>query len=167
MAGLARGRLAEERKQWRKDHPPGFVAKPRTKADGSTDLMIWDCKVPGREGTDWEGGLFPVTIVFSEGYPNQAPACYLPQGFFHPNVFENGQICLSLINDDPDLGGAWRPAVTNKQILQGIQELLDDPYTRSPAQRLATELHAADPEAYRRHVRAMVARYPADREGAA
>lgn len=32
---LPRRRLAEERKKWRKDHPPGFVAKPVTLSDGA------------------------------------------------------------------------------------------------------------------------------------
>ena len=34
MASLALGRLAEERKAWRRDKPFGFVAKPATKENG-------------------------------------------------------------------------------------------------------------------------------------
>ena len=34
MSGVARGRLAEERKQWRKDKPFGFHARPVSKDDG-------------------------------------------------------------------------------------------------------------------------------------
>ena len=44
MAGIAEGRLREERRSWRKDHPIGFVARPRSKADGSTDLLNWDAR---------------------------------------------------------------------------------------------------------------------------
>ncbi|RLM75489.1 SUMO-conjugating enzyme Ubc9 [Panicum miliaceum] len=32
--GIARARLAEERKSWRRSHPHGFVAKPATLPDG-------------------------------------------------------------------------------------------------------------------------------------
>jgi hypothetical protein len=46
--GIARGRLQEERKAWRKDHPHGFVARPTTGADGSMNLMMWDCGIPGK-----------------------------------------------------------------------------------------------------------------------
>ena len=42
MSGIAVGRLTEERKNWRKDHPAGFIAKPKTNADGSTNFMIWE-----------------------------------------------------------------------------------------------------------------------------
>jgi hypothetical protein len=34
--GIAGGRLAAERKNWRANRPFGFVAKPATLADGST-----------------------------------------------------------------------------------------------------------------------------------
>ena len=32
---------AEERKQWRKEHPYGFFARPEPSTDGSTNLMKW------------------------------------------------------------------------------------------------------------------------------
>ena len=51
---LATGRLREERKAWRKDHPVGFVARPRNAPDGSTDLMVWDAVIPGKSGGLWE-----------------------------------------------------------------------------------------------------------------
>ena len=41
----AENRLREERKNWRRDHPHGFVAKPITKPDGTQDLFEWDIRV--------------------------------------------------------------------------------------------------------------------------
>jgi len=46
---IARARLAEERKEWRKDHPFGFHAKPMKNADGSMNMMKWECGIPGKE----------------------------------------------------------------------------------------------------------------------
>ena len=65
MAGITRGRLSEERKAWRRDHPFGFFARPSSSGDGATNLMCWDAGVPGKKGTDWEGGLFKVRMEFS------------------------------------------------------------------------------------------------------
>ena len=48
MAGIARRRLQQERKTWRRDHPYGFVAKPRNAPDGSQDVMFWNCIIPGK-----------------------------------------------------------------------------------------------------------------------
>ena len=50
MSGIALGRLAEERKNWRRDHHPGFYARPLKKDDNSTDLMKWETGIPGKEG---------------------------------------------------------------------------------------------------------------------
>uniref|UniRef100_A0A0D3BWB0 UBC core domain-containing protein n=1 Tax=Brassica oleracea var. oleracea TaxID=109376 RepID=A0A0D3BWB0_BRAOL len=98
--GIARGRLTEERKAWRKNHPHAFVAKPETSSDGTNNLMVWQCIIPGKSGTDWEGGFYPLTLNFSEDYPSKPPKCKFPQGFFHPNVYPSGTVCLSILNED-------------------------------------------------------------------
>ncbi|KAK5978417.1 Ubiquitin--protein ligase [Trichostrongylus colubriformis] len=61
MAGIAAGRLAEERKAWRKDHPFGFIAKPVKNPDGTLNLFNWECAIPGKKDTIWEGGLYKLT----------------------------------------------------------------------------------------------------------
>ncbi|KAF8702560.1 hypothetical protein HU200_032944 [Digitaria exilis] len=133
--GIARGRLAEERKSWRKNHPHGFVAKPETMPDGSVNLMVWKCVIPGKEGTDWEGGYFPLTLEFPEDYPSNPPVCKFPAGFFHMNVYPTGAVCLSI------LGSAWKPSISMTQILVGIQDLLDNPNPASPAHHECYQLY--------------------------
>jgi ubiquitin-conjugating enzyme E2 I len=46
--GVARTRLQEERKRWRKDRPYGFMARPVNAEDGSVNLLKWECGVPGK-----------------------------------------------------------------------------------------------------------------------
>lgn len=41
MSGIAAGRLAEERRNWRKD-PAGFFARLAKNDDSSTDIMKWE-----------------------------------------------------------------------------------------------------------------------------
>lgn len=55
------------RKQWRKDHPFGFYARPQKTAAGVLDLKVWECGIPGKQGTIWEGGLFKLTVTFPDG----------------------------------------------------------------------------------------------------
>ena len=76
--GVASSRLSEERRNWRKDHPFGFVAKPATNEDGSTNLMRWNCLLPGKAGTDWEGGLYPLTLDFTAGESKGSACCCTP-----------------------------------------------------------------------------------------
>ncbi|PPD98182.1 hypothetical protein GOBAR_DD04814 [Gossypium barbadense] len=103
--GIARSRLVEERKAWRKNHPHGFVAKPETRVDGSVDLMVWHCVIPGKKG-------------------------------------------------------GWRPSITVKQILVGIQDLLDQPNATDAAQTEGHQLYVSNPNEYRKRVQQQVLQYP-------
>ncbi|GAX78311.1 hypothetical protein CEUSTIGMA_g5753.t1 [Chlamydomonas eustigma] len=156
MAGVARSRLAEERKLWRKEKPFGFHARPETSADGSVNLMKWACFIPGRQDTDWEGGFFPLTMEFTEDYPTKPPKCKFPAGFFHPNIYPSGTVCLSILNEDE----GWRPSITVKTLLLGIQELLDNPNPQSPAQSDAYMIFTQNKTEYSRRVRKQSQQYP-------
>eukprot|EP01113_Clastostelium_recurvatum_P018991 TRINITY_DN2238_c0_g1_i1.p1 TRINITY_DN2238_c0_g1~~TRINITY_DN2238_c0_g1_i1.p1 ORF type:complete len:175 (+),score=25.43 TRINITY_DN2238_c0_g1_i1:46-525(+) len=156
MSGIARGRLAEERKAWRRDHPHSFYARPANNPDGSANMMVWECGIPGKEGTIWEGGVFPLKLEFSEDYPSKPPKCSFPKGFFHPNIFPSGAVCLSIINEQYD----WKPSITVKQILLGVQDLLDTPNPASAAQQHAYDVYTKDRADYTRRVKAEVAKYP-------
>lgn len=59
--------LSPKSKQWRRDHPFGFFAKPVRNASGVMDLKKWEVGVPGKEKTIWEGGLFKLEVTFPDG----------------------------------------------------------------------------------------------------
>ena len=149
MSGIAIARLREERKQWRKDRPFGFWAKPERSADGSSNLLVWHCGIPGKEGTNWEGGVYPLTMTFSQDYPTKPPKCEFRPPLFHPNVYPSGTVCLSILAEDKD----WKPTITARQVLTGIQDLLDDPNLNDPAQKEPYEMALNRPEAYAEAVR--------------
>ena len=78
-----------------------------------------------------------------------------PAGFFHPNVYPSGTVCLSLVDADKD----WKSAITVKQILLGVQDLLNNPNPKSPAQEDAYRVFMKDKEQYQRKVKEQAARY--------
>ncbi|KAG2442912.1 hypothetical protein HXX76_002988 [Chlamydomonas incerta] len=158
---MSRERLLEERKNFRKNRPYGFVGKPASCDDGSVDLKRWECRIPGPEKTAWEGGCYPVTMIFPDSYPNNPPECNFPAGFFHPNVYPSGKVCLSLLDNDAELGGQWAPSINIVQILVGIQELLRSPNVFSPAQAPACELLKKNPKAYETKIKEQAKKYPA------
>ncbi len=82
---LCQNRLQEERKQWRKDHPFGFYAKPQRNAAGVLDLKVWECGIPGKDKTLWEGGLFKLNVTFPDGeYTSCDPGTKLTQAAEYP-----------------------------------------------------------------------------------
>lgn len=149
MSGIAVARLTEERKSWRKDHPFGFIARP-SKEGSSMNLLNWECAIPGKKGTPWEGGLYKLRMLFKEDYPSTPPKCKFEPPLFHPNVYPSGTVCLSLLDEEKD----WRPAITIKQILLGIQELLNEPNIRDPAQAEAYTIFCQNRQEYERRVKA-------------
>jgi ubiquitin-conjugating enzyme E2 I len=34
---------------------------------GTLDLQKWDCSIPGKDKTIWEGGLFKLEVHFPDG----------------------------------------------------------------------------------------------------
>ena len=156
MSDVAARRLAEERKNWRKDHPPGFFARPERAADGTVDLFRWKCVVPGAKDTAWAGAFIPLAMEFPREYPAKPMKCKFPKGFYHPNVYPSGTVCLSILNEDE----GWRPSVSVKQVALGIQELLHTPNEKSPAQSEAYVAYTTDRASYDRRVREEVAKYP-------
>ena len=82
------------------------MAKPVTLPDGTSDIFNWDVVIPGKDGTIWDGARIPMTMTFSEDYPNKPPICKFKfvgstgEPLFHPNVCPSGKICLSLLDAD-------------------------------------------------------------------
>ncbi|KAK4053485.1 Dcp1p-Dcp2p decapping enzyme complex alpha subunit [Microbotryomycetes sp. JL201] len=156
MSGIAQVRLQEERKQWRKDHPYGFWARPQKTSDGSLNLMLWDVGIPGKEGTIWADGLYKLQMIFPEDYPSKPPKCKFTPPLFHPNVYPSGTVCLSILNEEK----SWKPSITVKQIVLSIQDLLTSPNANDPAQLDAYQLYKKDIKAYEKRVKQQARELP-------
>jgi len=83
-------------------------------------MMEWQCGIPGKETSPWAGGVYRLKMTFSDEYPSKPPKCAFTPPLFHPNIFPSGTVCLSILDEDKD----YRPTVTIKQILLGIQDLV-------------------------------------------
>ena len=148
MSGIALTRLAQERKAWRKSHPHGFFARPMKNKDGSTNLLVWKCGIPGKARTAWQGGLYRLTVHFTEDYPNTPPKCQFDTALFHPNIYPSGTVCLSILDASKD----WKPAIRLQDVLLGIQSLLSNPNNDDPAQKEPYQLLRRDPNAFWKRV---------------
>lgn len=111
--------------------------------------------IPGKDKTSWAGATYRVTLEFSDEYPSKPPTARFVPPIFHPNIFPSGTVCLSILNDEKD----WVPTITLKQVLLGIQDLLDSPNLHDPAQREAWLLCRSDRAAYEAKVRLLAKKY--------
>lgn len=159
MSTFAAKRLQQERAAFKKDHPFGFYAKYAPKSDGvGQDVYKWICGIPGRVKGPWEGATLKLVIEFSDEYPGKPPKCKfvgIPpknETLFHPNIYPSGTVCLSILNEDED----WKPNITVRQILLGIQDLLDHPNAASPAQSEPYVMFSEHKDEYFRRVKDQV-----------
>ncbi|KAF7723711.1 hypothetical protein EC973_001752 [Apophysomyces ossiformis] len=79
-------------------------------------------------------------MTFPEDYPFSPPTFRFNREFFHPNVYPDGRLCISILHppgDDPVSGEKaeerWNPTQSVESVLMSIISLLADPNCSSPA----------------------------------
>mmetsp|Transcript_11622 Transcript_11622/g.48352 ORF Transcript_11622/g.48352 Transcript_11622/m.48352 type:complete len:107 (-) Transcript_11622:2010-2330(-) len=103
-----------------------FFAKP-TVSNGQTNVMRWECGIPGKANTIFEGGLYRLVIEFLDEYPSRPPRCRFTPPLFHPNVYPSGTVCLSIL----DAEKGWRPSITVKQVNPLAQKMVQKLFYRA------------------------------------
>ena len=71
--------------------------------------------------TPFEDGSFRLTMTFTESYPNKPPNVRFISKMFHPNIYNNGELCLDILQN------RWSPTYDVAAVLTSIQSLLNDP----------------------------------------
>ena len=119
-------RLSKDFRHLRKNKQTGYYVKLKRNPDGSKNLRIWECKIIGPPNTSWEKGLYPFTIEFPPEYPIEPPVVKFPAGFKHINVFDDGTVCLSLLQKGEGFSG-WASSLSPLEIFHALQQLLKSP----------------------------------------
>lgn len=105
--------------------------------------------ITGPEETPFYGGRFRMKLVISEDYPNSPPRGFFLTKIFHPNIANNGDICVNTLKRD------WNSGVTLKHILQVIRCLLIVPFPESSLNDEAGKLFMESYDEYARRARIM------------
>ena len=105
-----------------------------------SNIFDWQIAIFGPPGTCYEGGYFKAHIRFPGDYPFSAPSFRFLTKIWHPNIYENGEVCISILHppiDDPQggelPGERWNPTQSVRTVLLSIISILNDPNTFSPA----------------------------------
>ncbi|KAI4151485.1 MAG: hypothetical protein L6R39_002027 [Caloplaca ligustica] len=115
------------------------------------------------------GGYFLASMQFPPNYPYTPPTFQFTHPLYHPNIYADGKLCISILHapGDDEMSGElaaerWSPAQRVESVLLSIISLLDDAETSSPANVDAGVMLRKDPEAYRKRVAEDVERSKAD-----
>ena len=170
-AAAARARLQSEQREYKEEPLPfGFYARLKKKADGSRDIMTWQCGVLPKATSAYalpSDASYAVELKFGSDFPRDPPTANFTPPIFHTNVFPNdGRVCLSILLEPGHHKGAvkshWTPTTTVREVLAGLQELLDAPNPESVASAEACELlRTKGKAAYEARVKKEAAAYAA------
>ena len=105
------------------------------------------------------GGYFLASMKFPSNYPYSPPEFQFTHPLYHPNIYEDGKLCISILHapGEDEMSGElaaerWSPAQRVESVLLSIISLLDDAETSSPANVDAGVMLRKDPEAFRKRV---------------
>lgn len=96
-----------------------------------------------------------VEMTFTKDYPYEPPTFRFLRPIFHPNIYSNGKVCISILHppgEDEQSGELaeerWSPLQGVESILRSVLLLLDEPEVNSPANVDAGVMYRKDREAY-------------------
>lgn len=152
-------RLMTEYKQLLNDPPEGISAGPISE----DNFLEWECLLSGPVDTCYEGGLFSATLSFPSDYPLNPPVMKFTTPIFHPNVYKDGKVCISILHapgDDPNMyetaAERWSPIQSVEKILISVLSMLAEPNDESPANVDAAKMWRQDRPQFEKLVRKQI-----------
>ena len=151
MASTSFKRLMLEYKELTENPPEGVQAGPLNE----DDFLTWEAVIMGPPGTPYEGGVFLARLIFPSDYPLNPPKMSFLTEIWHPNVFPNGDVCISILHppgEDPNryesIHERWSPMQSAEKILISVMSMLSEPNIESPANLDAAKLMRENPAAH-------------------
>ncbi|MCJ1354522.1 MAG: Ubiquitin-conjugating enzyme E2 7 [Icmadophila ericetorum] len=158
---LASRRLFSEYKSLTASSPEGITAGPLSE----DDIFTWEALIAGPPNTPYSGGIFPALLTFPRDYPLAPPTMKFTPPVFHPNVYPNGLVCISILHapgEDPNgyemESERWRPIQSVEKILLSVMSMLAEPNGESPANVEAAVMWRERRAEFERRVRESVRR---------
>ncbi|RXN00117.1 Ubiquitin-conjugating enzyme E2 G2 [Acipenser ruthenus] len=103
-------------------------------------LSMRQIRFRGPEDTCFEGGVFPTILSFPSDYPLSPPKMRFTCEMFHPNIYPDGRVCISILHapgDDPmgyeSSAERWSPVQSVEKILLSVVSMLAEPNDESGA----------------------------------
>ena len=123
------------------------------------DLREFSLMVRPDEGY-WRGGRFVFSISIPPEYNIKPPQALCKTRLWHPNINEDGKICLSILREQTLDGTGWLPTRTLKDVVWGLNALFTDLCDfDDPLNVVAAEEHAHHRAGFERKVKDYVRRY--------
>ncbi|XP_062949369.1 ubiquitin/ISG15-conjugating enzyme E2 L6 [Cynocephalus volans] len=146
-------RVAKELEDLQKKLPPYL----RNLFSDDANVLVWHALLlPDRP--PYHLKAFNVSISFPEEYPFKPPTVKFITKIYHPNVDENGQVCLSIISNEN-----WKPCTKTFQVLEALNMLVNRPNLEEPLRVELADLLSQNPELFKKNAEEFTLRFGVDR----
>eukprot|EP01119_Soliformovum_irregulare_P001841 TRINITY_DN11679_c0_g1_i1.p1 TRINITY_DN11679_c0_g1~~TRINITY_DN11679_c0_g1_i1.p1 ORF type:complete len:175 (+),score=47.03 TRINITY_DN11679_c0_g1_i1:23-526(+) len=160
MDGGPSGLLLKKQLQTLKKHPvDGFSAG----LVDDSNIYEWEIMIVGPPDTIYEGGFFKATLLFPKDYPNLPPKMKFKSEIWHPNIYESGDVCISILHPPGEdqygyekASERWLPVHTVESILISVISMLSCPNDESPANLTAAKEWREDKATFKKKVQRCV-----------
>jgi ubiquitin-conjugating enzyme E2 D/E len=119
----------------------------------SSDNIKWEGSIIGPEGTPYSGGIFNLDITLPSDYPYKPPHIIMKTKIYHPNINDEGTICLDILKDQ------WSPALTLSKVLLSISSLLAEPNPNDPLAPDVARIYLNDIKLFNKKAREFTDKY--------
>ena len=123
------------------------------------DLRTFTLIIQPEEGY-WKGGRFVFEVAVPLEYNIKPPAVTCKTRLWHPNITEEGKICLSILREHTLDGSGWLPTRSLKDVVWGLDSLFNDLLNfEDPLNTDAAEQYTRDKYSFERKVHEYIRRY--------
>jgi ubiquitin-conjugating enzyme E2 R len=150
--------LQNQYKTLQREPVEGFCVEP-----DESNFLQWKIWMEGPKGSPYEGGVFQLLMTFPETYPMSPPELRFISEFWHPNVYKDGRVCISILHPPGEdvLSGElpeerWLPTQTVSTIMLSVISMLSDPNFSSPANVDASVQWRTQRAKFQEHCRMLV-----------
>ncbi len=129
-----------------------------------SDFKKWNFILIGPPDTFFEGGIFEGYLKFPTEYPSRPPELIFTTELFHPNIYKDGKVCISILHEGVDQYGyessveRWLPSHGINSIMMSIVSMLGEPNFESPANVDASVMWKDDVNEYKKIIYKMIAK---------
>lgn len=109
----------------------------------------------GPDSTCYEDGVFSARITFPTDYPLSPPKMQFTCEMFHPNVYPDGRVCISILHapgEDPlgyeSISERWSPVQSVEKVLLSVVSMLAEPNDESGANVDAAKMWRQDRQTF-------------------
>eukprot|EP00009_Paramoeba_aestuarina_P002312 CAMPEP_0201522246 /NCGR_PEP_ID=MMETSP0161_2-20130828/16580_1 /ASSEMBLY_ACC=CAM_ASM_000251 /TAXON_ID=180227 /ORGANISM="Neoparamoeba aestuarina, Strain SoJaBio B1-5/56/2" /LENGTH=169 /DNA_ID=CAMNT_0047921029 /DNA_START=19 /DNA_END=528 /DNA_ORIENTATION=+ len=153
--------LAKQLKEVKKSPVEGFSAG----LVDDSDIFKWQIMIIGPPDTLYEGGFFKAVLEFPKTYPNYPPTLTFLTKMWHPNVYADGKVCISILHPPGEdqygyeqASERWSPVQTVESIMLSVISMLSDFNLESPANIDSAKQYKEDLPGFKKKVSSLVRR---------